>query len=217
MVVFLRTLLAAALLIEGCALKEEQAADNLEVRQLMNEHSQDAKICFDLAVERNPSIVGGQIKIRADQDTNGRFQDIRLIDGFPGSGPIFECLQKKIAAWTSKPFLTNGSTDFVWTFRDRMQLFSSQEIQNTMKAHENDFVECYDQAARTTKDLGNGKVQFEFLVRPDGEVTHFHQLAGFRGSQQITECLKPKAAEWKFPPKEGPSTLKWAFNFYGKN
>lgn len=125
------SLLAPLLFVVGCSVKEEQAAYDAHVKNLIDEHQASINECYQAQLKSNEKLGEGKIRIHMDQESDGSPKDIRQVFGFQGSKPVYECMVSNIKEWKFRPTYLRGDVQITWSFsRDKQVVASPNSTEN---------------------------------------------------------------------------------------
>lgn len=75
---------------------------------------------------------------------------------------------------------------------------SNRQIQRVLQDHQSELLRCYARELETNPDLG-GDVEFDFAIRPDGEVAMVKVAESTLRSTSAEDCFVDRARHWNFP------------------
>lgn len=201
--------------ITGCGYKDAQKADQRVVDQLMAERKAEVNQCFEEAVRRKPSLEGGQMTVRAEQNNDGHLHSTQLIKGFSGSNEVFECVADKVNSWETEPLKTWGSIDLTFEFKNYNQKSAhlNRDFGTAMKEKQPQIGECFRRELARNPKLQGGELRFKFLRTKEGDVRNIEKVRGFSGDQPVFECMEQIVSNMDLGHTAEDSSISWTQNF----
>lgn len=92
------------------------------------------------------------------------------------------------------------------------EVLSNGMIQNVVTGGQNDLIGCYAEQLQENQDL-EGKVFFEFAVRPNGRVAMVKVTDSSLRSKEAEDCFVEKARHWQFPAVDSDILTRFDTDF----
>ncbi len=201
--------------VSSCGLKEAKLRDERNIKELIAERGPELNKCYEAALKKNSKLESGSITVRADQHIDGSLHSTRLIRGFSASNEILECVTDKVNSWRTEAPSTRGPVTITWNFSNHSQFAaeSRNDFEAKFKQHEEDFKSCYKQYVSAEKNPEWGKIRFAFVRSQNGKVNGLKKIEGFRGSDQVFQCMSRIMESWQLAETGSNQNMTWSYQF----
>ncbi|HMV45141.1 MAG TPA: AgmX/PglI C-terminal domain-containing protein [Leptospiraceae bacterium] len=78
--------------------------------------------------------------------------------------------------------------------------YHKREVNNTIKKHMGSIQSCYNQMLEKNPKVTEGKIQFDWQIKPDGDVVKAEKIQSDFDSTDLEDCIKKEISSWSFPP-----------------
>ncbi len=203
--------LAALFAFAGLARAEDRPLSHEEVSGGVNAHMDDLKACI-----KEHGAGKGRLVVDFVIQPDGTTKDSKVKQSSSNS-PLDKCIAGKFAHWKF-PKPRGGvymAVDYPFDFTPPVKHadLSEDQVRSTLKAHQPDIVNCYNEALTKKNDLGAGTIHVDFEVTPAGNVV----ATGLKDSTfkfpQLETCIVTKTKAWQFPKVEGEGNMKFSLPF----
>jgi len=117
---FLSALLMNVVACQAIKKHEDKATleDNERLDNLISENRDTIHSCYYDEKNQNPKTMGkGELVVKMDRRADGSFYNIRMLEGFAGADPVFECISKNLGTWKIERFFNRGPVELTWAFQ----------------------------------------------------------------------------------------------------
>jgi hypothetical protein len=208
-------IIVLSVVVSACGLKEAKLRDEQNVKQLIAERGPELNQCYEAALKKNPKLEAGSITVRADQHIDGSLHSTRLIRGFSASNEILECVRDTVESWKTEAPSTRGPVTITWSFSNKSQFAaeSRHDFEAKFKQHEEEFKGCYKQYVSAERNPEWGKIRFAFVRGQNGKVNGLKKIEGFRGSDQVFQCMSRIMESWQLAETGSNQNMTWSYQF----
>lgn len=95
--------------------------------------------------------------------------------------------------------------------------YHKREVNFTITKHKRKIQICYNLYLESKPKIEEGKIQFDWQIEPDGDVTKVELIQSDFSSELLISCIQNEIKSWEFPPPPDRSRNTYAeYTFFFK-